>query len=206
MVYISRAMPTLSLYRTSRMASIIPYTDEQRKFSIPPKQNVGNHSIARPQFGHSLALSAMVLGRGIIRGEELHLVKVGFEGAEASVLLPDEKLINRFPHHEVSDIDVLATEQRRLPRRGARYRHLIAVACYSPYGMCVTPPQWELMTIRDSALRGSHFGTILFSAVVLVEWDDGEQSWETVESTSNECYPTTDIWVGRYLFDLGRKN
>jgi hypothetical protein len=66
----------------------------------------------------------VTLGRGIIRDEEpLNLEKFRFMGAEAYVFLPDEELIARFPHYEVSGIDVLATEQRRLHRRGASYRH-----------------------------------------------------------------------------------
>jgi hypothetical protein len=124
------------------------------KYSIPPKENFGNLSIVRPEYSHGLAPSAMVLGRGIIRDDEpLNLVKFRFMGAEAYVLLPDEELIARFPHYEVSGIDVLAMEQSRLHRRGASYRHLIAVACYSPYGMCVTPPQWELIMLPDGALN-----------------------------------------------------
>jgi hypothetical protein len=37
--------------------------------------------------------------------------------------------------------------------------------------------------------------------MVLVEWDDGEQPWETAESTFRSG---PDFWVGKYLFDLGR--
>jgi hypothetical protein len=45
----------------------------------------------------------VTLGRRVIRDKEpLNLVNFRFMGAEAYVLLPDEELLARFPHYEVS--------------------------------------------------------------------------------------------------------
>jgi hypothetical protein len=57
--------------------------------------------------------------------------------------------------------------------------------------------------LPDGVLNSDKLLLIFFSAVVLVEWDDGEQSRETAESTLGSG---PDFWVGKYLFDLGRKN
>jgi hypothetical protein len=174
-------------------------------YSIPPHQNFGNHNVMRPDFKNWLQPKAEVLGREVIDvGQPMNLVKVTFCGVAAHVLVSDAELRLHWPKHTRSRINLLAKEQRCLGQglgHAGVYRHLITVACHSDYGYFITPPQWELFQHRDYLSHDSII-PVLFSAVVLVEWDDGKMTWEfAVDTWSSKRY-----WVGDYLTDLGKKN
>jgi hypothetical protein len=152
---------------------------------------------------------AVVLGKAQFAGEKLPLNLVEFSMEEnnfAYALMTDNEIDGTFPNRVYCGGNVLSHEYQR----GSKSRNittktrLLGVAYRSPYGLCKMPPHWELLEAHLDILDLEAKARAMYSAVVLVGWEDGNVSWQVANETIRNASDQND-WAG-YLADLGRKN
>jgi hypothetical protein len=148
-----------------------------------------------------------VIGFFIPIDDTLFLTRISYCGIEAYTLLSEDQYLRNcqsqppLPSRNVLDKRRRWLHQGKYLLQSGPTREL-NVASDVTHGLCVCPPHWGVIECDASYMSDRMISDGLFSAVVEVEWESGEITWEIV---AKSVAPISE-YLHLTLNKLGQRN
>jgi hypothetical protein len=148
-----------------------------------------------------------VIGFFIPVDDTLFLTRISCCGIEAYPLLSEDQYLRHCQSQPPLPSRKVLDKRRRWLHQGKYLlqsdpKKVLDVASDVTYGLCVCPPHWGVIEYDASYMSDRMISNGLFSAVVEVEWESGEITWEIVAKS----VALISKYLYRTLNKLGQRN